>query len=154
MTVDRARNDPPAALPPNTAARPAPKCPRCGARRTLHAKWDICPPCVIAEGWDVGGFAVTDADQPLNVDAIRARVDAATPGPWTAITNNGRKDGIGVVGQLAKRGTGEAIAVFAGVGGNRHADATFTAHAREDVPALLAEIERLRCEAEEREERA
>lgn len=77
--------------------------------------------------------------------AIAARAQAATEGPWLAATNNGRKDGIGIVGQLAKRGTGQAIAVFAGVGGNRHADATFTAHARVDVVALLAEVNRLRA---------
>ena len=80
----------------------------------------------------------------LDLDAIAARAAAATEGPWTAITDNGRKDGIGIVGQLTKRGTGEAIAVFAGVGGNRHADAEFTAHARDDVLDLLAEVEWLR----------
>jgi hypothetical protein len=29
-----------------------PKCPRCGSRRSLHPKWEICDPCVRAEGWD------------------------------------------------------------------------------------------------------
>lgn len=82
--------------------------------------------------------------QTLDLDAIRQRAGAATPGPWIAVTDNGRRTGIGIVGQVAKRGTGEAIAVFAGVGGSRHADAAFTANARDDVPALLDEVEQLR----------
>jgi hypothetical protein len=82
----------------------------------------------------------------LDLEPIHQRAEAATPGPWTAITDNGRKTGVGIVGQATKRGTGEAIAVFAGTGGNRHADATFTAQAREDVPALMAEVERLRSQ--------
>lgn len=78
----------------------------------------------------------------LDLDAIRARAEAASEGPWLAATDNGRKNGIGVVGQLSKRGTGQAIAVFAGSDSRqRNADAEFTAHAREDVPALLALID-------------
>lgn len=82
----------------------------------------------------------------VDLDAIRARADAASPYPWLAATDNGRKNGIGIVGQLSKRGTGQAIAVFAGPNSSqRNADAEFTAHAREDVPALVAEVERLRA---------
>lgn len=85
----------------------------------------------------------------LDVEAIRARCEAATPGPWFAATSNRRKDGIGVVGRLADRGTGKAIAVFAGEPRSRNADAEFTAAAREDVPALLAEVERLQALVEQ-----
>jgi hypothetical protein len=85
----------------------------------------------------------------LDLDAIRARADAASPYPWLAATDNGRKNGIGIVGQLSKRGTGQAIAVFAEPNSTqRNADAEFTAHAREDIPALIAEVERLRREHE------
>jgi hypothetical protein len=88
---------------------------------------------------------VTD-QQPLDLEPIRQRADQATPGPWLAASDNGRKTGIAVVGRAAMRGTGKAIAVFAGVDGDRHADAAFTAHARDDVPALIAEVERLRAQ--------
>lgn len=76
----------------------------------------------------------------LDLDAIAARAAAATPGPWLATTDNGRRDGIGIVGRAELRGTGRCIAVFAGVEGDRAADAHFTAHARTDVPALLAVV--------------
>ena len=83
--------------------------------------------------------AVTEID----IEAIRARAVAASEGPWVAITDNGRKNGIGIVGQESKRGTGEAIAVFAGADSTqRNADARFAAHAREDVPALLDVLDR------------
>lgn len=78
----------------------------------------------------------------LDLEAIRARAAAASEGPWLAITDNGRKNGIGIVGQQSQRGTGRAIAVFADSNSaQRNADAEFTAHARDDVPALLAVIE-------------
>lgn len=83
-------------------------------------------------------------DVGLDLAAVEARTAAATRGPWLAASDNGRKTGIAVVGTAAARGTGQAIAVFAGTGGRRHQDAAFTAHAREDVPALLAEVRRLR----------
>jgi hypothetical protein len=81
----------------------------------------------------------------VSVEAMRERADAASPGPWLAVTDNGRKNGIGIVGRAALRGTGQAIAVFAGAdSAQRNADAEFTAHAREDVPALISEVQRLR----------
>jgi hypothetical protein len=80
----------------------------------------------------------------LDLDAIRARCNSATPGPWTAVSVNGRKSGIALVGALALRGTGKPIAVLAGIDvPQRHRDAEFVAHAREDMPALLAEVVRL-----------
>lgn len=78
----------------------------------------------------------------LDLDAIKARIEAASPGPWIAITDNGRKNGIGIVGEAAKRGTGQAIAVFASADSvQRNADAEFTAAAREDMHALVAALE-------------
>jgi uncharacterized small protein (DUF1192 family) len=68
------------------------------------------------------------------LDAIRARVEAATPGPWKAerwCSNN------------------PSVAEAWGLNGMRtFADAVFCGHAREDVPALLAEVERLTAEVE------
>jgi hypothetical protein len=74
-------------------------------------------------------------DQPLDLDAILARAAAATPGPWTA------NDRIGIVTDAAA----DPLAVFGG-GKQDRADAEFTAHAREDIEALAAEIRRLRAE--------
>lgn len=68
------------------------------------------------------------------LDAIRARVKAATPGPWRASrwpsNNPGITEAWGLSGMVT------------------FADATFCGHAREDVPALLAEVERLKVEVE------
>jgi hypothetical protein len=66
---------------------------------------------------------------------IAARAEAATPGPWEA---NAR---IGIVTNKV----GDPLAVFGG-GAQDRADAKFTAHAREDVPALLAELAAVRAE--------
>jgi len=63
----------------------------------------------------------------LDLDAIKKREEAATEGPWPDNnTDNWRWPGI-PRSQLAK---------------NRH----FIAHARTDIPALVAEVERLRAE--------
>lgn len=81
---------------------------------------------------------MTDA---LDLDAIRARAEAATPGLW-----HGPHDGeFGCVVQ------GDFGWVTPGLGpeydqdtDQGQADAEFIAHARQDVPDLLAEVERLR----------
>lgn len=95
------------------------------------------------------------------LDAIRARAEAASPGPWRPCAHLrpepvectcGYRGGIW-------RGDGEAVgsdpAEDPSVGlpstskAQQHADAQFIVHARADVPALLAEVERLRGEAAE-----
>jgi hypothetical protein len=73
--------------------------------------------------------------------AIRERAQAATEGPWWGGGSNRRRDAVGLVGRLSDRGTGNAIAVLAGVGMDRVADAEFIAHARTDVPALVEALE-------------
>ncbi|MCW2529343.1 MAG: hypothetical protein JWM76_4203, partial [Pseudonocardiales bacterium] len=83
----------------------------------------------------------------LDLDAIRARVDAATEGPW-------RRAGWCAVEsehECSNTHTCRGIAVTNGMGPAPYeqwrdqelADAEFIAHARTDVPALLAEVERL-----------
>jgi hypothetical protein len=75
----------------------------------------------------------------IDIDAIRRRADAATDGPWTGANYR------------------MALAGLATSTGNHAADAEFIAHARTDVPALLAEVERLRAEltqANEQRDRA
>ena len=68
---------------------------------------------------------------PLDLEAIRQRVEAATPGPWELIGG----------GEFV---TGADVLVAPDDGGVTADNAIFIAHAREDVPALLAEVERLR----------
>ena len=75
---------------------------------------------------------------------IKARADAATPGPWERNNLAGRPEREVFAGD-------ELIGDF-GVGGwedDEGADrveinAEFIAHARQDIPDLLAEVERLR----------
>jgi hypothetical protein len=64
--------------------------------------------------------------------AVKARCDAATPGPWQSEYDN-----------CGNGGFSEWWNVGSGLM-NEEADAAFIAHAREDVPALLAEIGRLK----------
>jgi len=93
-------------------------------------------------------------DPTLDLDAIKARADAATPGPWVAAVGSGpkrRQQQVASLGVASMRGQGEAgcIAVFARVavgGGRRADDAEFCAAARTDVPALVAEVRRLRAQ--------
>lgn len=63
------------------------------------------------------------------IEAIRKRAEMATEGPW-------QKDG--AIDIHSPDGT-EVAAAWGG-----YADQEFIAHARQDIPKLLAEIERLR----------
>jgi hypothetical protein len=75
---------------------------------------------------------------PVDLDAIRARLEAATPAPWTVgdvnrqalIARNVNADG-------QHRGIGNL---------GKHQDAEFIAYARTDIPALLACIEQQAAE--------
>lgn len=79
---------------------------------------------------------------PKRVEGIRARAEAATPGPWCTDSweiYQGTEYVPGVslwIGETC-RGTGSPE--------QDRADAEFVAHAREDVPALLAEVQRLKA---------
>lgn len=87
---------------------------------------------------------------PLDLVAIRARAEAATPGPW-AIPNANVFRVIAPDAQHTnpKQGMGppypwRIVADMGDQDGNA-ADALFIAYARTDVPALLAEVVRLRA---------
>ncbi len=69
------------------------------------------------------------------LEAIRKRAEAATEGPWRI----GRKspNGLNNIGTMGGLLTAQTLI---------EEDATFIAHAREDTPKLLAEIERLQTE--------
>jgi hypothetical protein len=71
----------------------------------------------------------------LDLNAIRKRAEASSSGPWHTYENY-RKNNSEIITNsrhafVAKVFTGQT-------------DAEFIAHARQDVPALLAEVERLR----------
>jgi len=69
--------------------------------------------------------------------AIHARAEAATPGPWRI------EDGIGLYGVMAtRRDAPHDDIALAGLfySPNGGADAAFMAHARADVPRLLAMV--------------
>ena len=85
------------------------------------------------------------------IDEIRARCEAATPGPWGC----GKKDTVigGRIGIMTQTGAQHInyIAYTAereignGISQAEHdANADFVAHSREDIPFLMAEVERIR----------
>lgn len=85
--------------------------------------------------------------------AIRKRAEAATDGPWrvgcgSVETDSPEHQSVsswwgGTSNNICNLNDGEYIE-----NSNEDSDAEFIAHAREDVPALLAEIERLRKQFE------
>jgi hypothetical protein len=86
----------------------------------------------------------------LDTQAIRERCDAATPGPW----KKGRYTMSGRV-QIDQSETAQKVNPLKWQRATicrelRETDADFIEHARADIPALLAEVERLRAELEQR----
>lgn len=86
---------------------------------------------------------------PLDLDGIKTREAAATKGPWHAPglgeVHSDHDNGI-YVRITRDRATGESeddciVCDYCG-----DADADFIAHARQDIPALIAEVERLEAE--------
>src|SRR5690606_2755660 len=87
--------------------------------------------------------------KPEELEAIRKRAEAATPGPWDVDIP------MDVCGECENEYEIVESSVFLApivaelkIGAN----AEFIAHAREDVPKLLAEIDRLRNELTEARE--
>lgn len=84
---------------------------------------------------------------------IRAMEKAATQGPWWAKCEIIEADECGnTTAAMTYVSTNDkGICILYGRGhddANAHEDAAFIAHAREDIPALLDEVERLRAENE------
>lgn len=78
--------------------------------------------------------------EPLDLDAIEKRAEAASPWPWRSDDlrhRNGGRFGIRAAGSLA------GIATVLADGRHPAEDAAFIVAAREDVPALVAEVRRL-----------
>ena len=87
----------------------------------------------------------TATGEAPDLDAIEARAKAATPGPWESHTNRNDDNGRAWGWVAPLRRTLVTIVTWnRGQNSNAEADARFIAHAREDVPALVAEVRRLR----------
>lgn len=80
---------------------------------------------------------------PDELGAIKARADAATPGPWeTLVAGTGIRGGVPYAWLGPVKGD-RVMPVLERQNAGTVADAEFAAHARTDVPALVAEVERL-----------
>lgn len=80
---------------------------------------------------------------PEELEAIKQRVNAATPGPWEA-DYDPRTDGADQI--VDPQGFTICFMSVPSVSVDFDGDTDFIAHARADVPALVAEVERLRAE--------
>lgn len=80
-----------------------------------------------------------------DIEAIKARVDATTEGPWEAVRN---RYGYDVTETWAVEPKGPSVhnVCHVTVGAE---DAEFIAHARSDIPALLAYVEQLEAQIEQ-----
>jgi hypothetical protein len=92
-------------------------------------------------------------DQPLTADelaAIRERVDAATPGPWESfVEGRDHTSGADFIRTGGFRDDCPDIYVQHESRPAPPNDLDFIAHARQDIPRLLGEVERLRRELAE-----
>ena len=80
-------------------------------------------------------------EKELNLEEIKKRCEKASPGPWKAWVEG--RDGTSgstfiMVGEGEHRGEDIELPGIA------EADIDFMAHARQDIPALIKEIEMLR----------
>jgi hypothetical protein len=85
---------------------------------------------------------MTDSSpQPLDLDAIESRANTATPGPWEAQNyDDDEMDGNWpYTNRVGRPDSAKALAHI--VLGSQ--DAEFVAHAREDIPALVARVREL-----------
>ncbi|PJT46185.1 hypothetical protein CWI85_34560 [Streptomyces albidoflavus] len=98
---------------------------------------------------EAGTTAASTALSPEYLAAITARAEAATAGPWCT---DGAEIYQGDEYAWDAFWVGETCRADEADGGT--VDAAFVAHARTDVPALLAEVERLRAELADRPTRA
>ena len=81
---------------------------------------------------------------PERLDAIRERVGSATEGPWSHWSGWDQWDY-----SIMSCGADDVPTVASVI--PELDDSIFIAHAREDVPALLAEVERLRAALDQKE---
>ncbi|SRR5258705_12269601 len=89
-------------------------------------------------GEEEGGRMLTDRE----LHAIKARASRATPGPWQIHV---RGTSTTIEAQDGKKWIAQAVLGTYGIG-NVEANAAFLAHARDDIPTLVAAVERQRTE--------
>jgi hypothetical protein len=98
----------------------------------------------MAETLDGKGLNMNGDDKVLDDDqlkAIRQRCNAATPGPWLSmIEGRDHTSGNSFIQTGRDKRRGNDIELF----GATDADQDFIAHARQDIPTLLEEIDRLK----------
>lgn len=116
------------------------RCPECGGEWRDNPT-ETCPECAVR-------FESVEAPAPpLDLDAIEARSPAAFPPPWRAgVMESEGKVWAHDPEALGGPSVGERCVFTA----NKHfphtANREFIAHARTDVPALVAEVRRLRAQ--------
>lgn len=81
---------------------------------------------------------MTSSNDELDIEAIRRRVPDVYPAPWTVTSGT---DDDWYVAYATSNPLAGLVATVPDYGINL---ADFIAHAREDIPALIAEVERLR----------
>ncbi len=90
-------------------------------------------------------FPPTVCSRPINDDElqqIRQRADAASPGPWRSFWEG--RDHLGGSSCIVTGPPGKTRDDLEIIGATTE-DQDFIAHARADVPRLVAEVERLRA---------
>ena len=75
----------------------------------------------------------------IDLDAIAARADASTPGPWHRDHEEG-DPGCVSIGDYGWVCSGYLAPEYDVDSEQGHADAEFIAHARTDIPALIARV--------------
>ena len=82
--------------------------------------------------------------QPLSeqyLDEVKKRCDAATPAPWQSLVEG--RDFLGGDSLIVRGPNRSEEDLY--LSGGSIADQDFVAHARQDIPLLLGEIERLKA---------
>lgn len=115
-------------------------CEKCGQGINYPPAPRFCSECAPS----VKGERLTDA----RLAEIEARASAATVGPWAARKTDHNAPWFIEAGLTEDDDEGALVAeVFGNYGGALEATATFVAAARQDVPALCAEVRALREES-------
>jgi hypothetical protein len=78
----------------------------------------------------------------MDLEAIKARAEAATPGPWFVDRGGEINDPYYSIPGVCRDRYGDNSLMV----GSDRPTADFIAHARTDVPALVAEVEELRAD--------
>lgn len=108
-----------------------------GTNSTGCAEWERDFDSITEQPYRPGAVMTFD------LEPIKARAETATPGPWKAEGAPWRVRAVYM--QAGLRHTAWPALCDCGAQPNE-ANAEFIAHAREDIPALIAEVERLRAD--------